>query len=99
LHPTGAGRKNAYLANAYGAMNTNQPSGQKNNGPINIRAVFDVIMGFIYATVGGVLALSKTFNIKLAFIEPAFVVIFGVCCILYGGFRVYRGIKTWKQPL
>ncbi|MFN4286309.1 MAG: hypothetical protein ACK4E8_10140 [Lacibacter sp.] len=80
-------------------MNTKQPSGQKNKAPINIRAVFDVIMGFIYAGVGSVLALSKMLNIKLAFIEPAFVVIFGICCILYGGFRVYRGVKTWKQPL
>lgn len=80
-------------------MNQNKPANQQKSGPPNIRSVFDVVMGLIYTTVGGFLALSTYLNIKIVIIDPSFVVIFGVCCILYGGFRVYRGIKTWKQPL
>lgn len=80
-------------------MNSNPSTTQHKKGPLNIRAVFDLIMGVIYAAVGGFLAVSPYLKINLVFIEAPFVVIFGACCILYGGFRVYRGVKTLKQPL
>jgi hypothetical protein len=62
---------------------------------ISVRAVFDLVMGFIYAAVGGVLVLSEYVGLKLAFPPPEMLLAFGSVSILYGAFRVYRGVKSF----
>ena len=64
--------------------------------PLNVRAVFDVVMGLIYAGVGAVLLLAKQIGLELTFPPPEVVSVFGVFCVLYGLFRVYRGVQSYK---
>ena len=57
---------------------------RKQRNYINRRAIMDLGMGLIYTGMAVIMA-----NV---FAEP-FNYIFGGLCLLYGGFRVYRGIK------
>jgi hypothetical protein len=50
-------------------------------------------MGIIYAGLGGFFVLSDVLGMELAFPPKPFSYIFGALCLLYGGFRIYRGIK------
>ena len=70
---------------------------RKRNKPIQVRAIFDVVMGLVYASVGAVLAASKYVGIEITFPPPEVVTIFGIAAALYGCFRVYRGYKLYKQ--
>lgn len=65
--------------------------------PLNVRALFDVVMGLIYAVVGGLLSASKFIGLQITFPPPEVVTVFGVICLLYGGFRIFRGIKLFKN--
>ncbi len=69
---------------------------RKRNKPVNIKAVFDIVMGLVYAAVGAMLALSKYMGLEITFPPPEVVTIFGAFAFLYGCFRVYRGVKTYN---
>lgn len=71
---------------------------QKKNKPFNIKALFDLVMGVIYAVVGAGLVVSKYIGLEIAFPPPEVVTIFGAGAFLYGAFRIFRGIKTFKNP-
>lgn len=71
---------------------------RKKNKPVNIKAVFDIVMGIVYAGVGATLALSKYIELEITFPPADVVLIFGVAAFLYGAFRIYRGIKTYNNP-
>jgi hypothetical protein len=71
---------------------------RKKNKLVNVKALFDLAMGVIYAVVGAVLAVSKLVGLKIAFISPDVVTFFGIGAFLYGAFRIFRGIKTFKNP-
>jgi hypothetical protein len=62
---------------------------------ISVRAVFDLVMGLIYAGVGGVLVVSKYIGLKLVFPPAEMLLAFGTVSILYGGFRIFRGVKSF----
>jgi hypothetical protein len=62
--------------------------------PQNIRAIFDWVMGLIYLGVGIVLTFALWLGITIHFPPPDVAQIFGVACMIYGGFRIYRGFKT-----
>ena len=66
---------------------------KKQRAYINRRAIMDLGMGIIYAAVGGFFLLSDVLGMELAFPPKPFSYIFGALCLLYGGFRIYRGIK------
>ncbi len=70
---------------------------RKKNKPVQVKAIFDIVMGLIYAGVGGTLALSKYIGLDIRFPPPEAVTIFGMIATLYGLFRVYRGYQTYKQ--
>ena len=72
---------------------------RKKNKPVNIKAVFDIVMGIVYAGVGAVLALSKYIGLEITFPSADVVLIFGVAAFVYGAFRIYRGVKTYHNPL
>jgi hypothetical protein len=59
----------------------------------NRRSIMDIGMGFIYAAMGGFFLLSKQLGINIDFPPIPFNYIFGALCLLYGGFRIYKGFK------
>jgi hypothetical protein len=70
---------------------------RKKNKPVNVRAIFDIAMGLLYAGVGGTLAVSKYVGLEITFPPPEVITVFGAAAVIYGGFRVFRGIKTYRQ--
>jgi uncharacterized membrane protein len=59
----------------------------------NRRAIMDLGMGVLWAAMGVFLMLSKRFGVELEFLPSPYTYLFGGLCLLYGGFRIYRGIK------
>ena len=53
----------------------------------------DLGMGLIYSAMGIFFVAKKWFGVNIDFPEEPFNYIFGGLCLLYGGFRIYRGIK------
>ncbi len=50
-------------------------------------------MGIIYAGMGGFFVLKDHLGMENVFPAPPFSYIFGGLCLLYGGFRIYRGFR------
>jgi ABC-type nickel/cobalt efflux system permease component RcnA len=50
-------------------------------------------MGIIYVGVGVVILLAKQFNFQSVFTVGILAKIFAVMVIIYGGWRIYRGLK------
>jgi hypothetical protein len=69
-------------------------SQHKSRQPVNIRAIFDIVMGIIYLAVGFILTFGPWLGIRFHFPPPDIARIFGTACMIYGGFRIYRGYKT-----
>ena len=57
----------------------------------NRRSIMDIGMGIIYGGVGLVIAFADKFGLNLDFPPKPFSYIFGGLCLLYAGFRIYRG--------
>lgn len=57
------------------------------------RSLMDLGMGIIYAVMGGFFLLSEVFGIYMEFPPKPFSYIFGGLCLLYGAFRIYRGLR------
>jgi hypothetical protein len=66
----------------------------KSRKPYYIRAIFDWVMGGIYLGVGFVLTFAIWLGIRIHFPPADIAQIFGVACMIYGGFRIFRGFKT-----
>lgn len=60
---------------------------------ILMRSITDLGMGFIYLAVGIVILFAKQFNFSTDFTASMPAKIFAVMVIIYGSWRVYRGIK------
>lgn len=65
---------------------------KKQKAYVNRRAIMDLGMGIIYTGMAVVMLFAKRFGLAAVFSEP-FNYIFGGICLLYGGFRIYRGIR------
>lgn len=59
----------------------------------NRRAIMDYGMGLIYTAMGAFFLFSEKFGVTLQFPTPPFSYIFAALCLIYGGFRIYRGYK------
>jgi hypothetical protein len=59
----------------------------------NRRAIMDLGMGVLWVAMGAFLMLSNRFGVELDFLPSPYTYLFGGLCLLYGGFRIYRGIK------
>jgi hypothetical protein len=59
----------------------------------NRRAIMDYGMGLIYTAMGAFFLFSKQFGVTLEFPAPPFSYLFAGLCLIYGGFRIYRGYK------
>jgi uncharacterized membrane protein YqjE len=60
---------------------------------ILMKSVMDFGMGFIYLGVGIVIFFSKEFHLYSNFTNGTPAKIFAVLVIIYGAWRIYRGIK------
>lgn len=60
---------------------------------ILMRSITDLGMGFIYVAVGLVILFGKLFNFSTDFTVSAPAKILAVVVIIYGSWRIYRGIK------
>ncbi|HET7116674.1 MAG TPA: hypothetical protein VFI29_09295 [Hanamia sp.] len=58
-----------------------------------MRSITDLGMGFIYLGVGFVILFAKQLKLYSDFAGGTLAKIFAVVVIIYGGWRVYRGIK------
>lgn len=72
---------------------------RKKNKPVNVKAIFDIVMGIVYVLVGGALALSKFIGLDITFPPPESIIIFGIAAFAYGAFRIFRGVKIYNNPL
>jgi hypothetical protein len=66
---------------------------KKQRAYTNRRSIMDLGMGIIYAGVGGFFIVTGLLGMEIEFPPKPFSYIFGAVCLLYGGFRIYRGIK------
>jgi hypothetical protein len=60
---------------------------------VMMRSIMDFGMGSIYVAVAAFLLLADKIGIDLVFPPKPFSYIFAALCVLYGGFRIYRGIQ------
>lgn len=63
-----------------------------------MRTIYNITMGVLILAVGIVMFAVNAFYIKgiseqVAKLDPLVRYLFGGLCLLYGGFRLYRGIK------
>ena len=72
-------------------MNTDRTDRKEKNYILR-RSLLDYGMGVIIAGFGLFFAFAERFNISFN-ITPAFRYAFVGLCIVYGGFRIYRGYK------
>lgn len=71
-----------------------QQLSNRDKGYILMRSIMDFGMGILWTSMGIFLLFIKYFNTELQsrFDDPA-MKLFGGVCIIYGGFRIYRGYK------
>ena len=65
---------------------------KKQRDYVNRRSIMDLGMGIIYTGMGVLMVFARKVGLDAVFSEP-FNYIFGGICLLYGGFRIYRGIR------
>ena len=59
-----------------------------------MRMTYDLTMARLFLGMAVVMLLAENFKIEsIASIDAVFRYMFGGICLLYGGFRLYRGIK------
>ena len=59
----------------------------------NRRAIMDLGMGIIYTGMALVFLFPERFGLSMLLPTKLFSWIFAGLCLVYGGFRIYRGIK------
>jgi NhaP-type Na+/H+ or K+/H+ antiporter len=65
----------------------------KNKRYIMMKSLMDIGMGIIYLGVGIVILLAKKFGLVNEFLESSIAKVFAGVVIIYGAWRVYRGIR------
>jgi hypothetical protein len=71
-----------------------EPLSERDKGYIRMRSMMDYGMGILWFSMGVFLLFIKYFNTGLETrYDDITLKIFGSICILYGGFRIYRGYK------
>lgn len=67
---------------------------ERDRGFVRMRSIMDFGMGILWFAMGVFLVFINKFNtgLEVQFNTPPMKA-FGAICIIYGGFRIYRGIK------
>lgn len=59
----------------------------------SFRRIYDITMAILFLSMGIAMFFLEKFNLNLVITEDTgFRYFFGSICVLYGGFRLYRGI-------
>ncbi len=58
-----------------------------------MRSLLDYTMGLLYLSGGVFLIFAENFGFEMQNFDKTFRYIFGGLCMLYGGWRIYRGFK------
>ena len=66
---------------------------QKTKRYIGMKSIMDIGMGLLYVGVGTFILFAKKFNFENEFVDSIIGKIFAGLVILYGIWRIYRGIK------
>lgn len=67
---------------------------KKRKSYILMRMTYDLTMAILLLAMAAVMLLAEKFKIEqIASVDSTFRYLFGGICVLYGGFRLYRGIK------
>ena len=60
----------------------------------NLKMIYNISMGVLILAMGGVMFFADQLNLEqVANADASFRYLFGGLCLLYGGFRFYRGVK------
>ena len=65
---------------------------KKQRAYVNRRSIMDLGMGIIYTGMGLLMVFASKVGLDAVFSAP-FNYVFGGICLLYGGFRIYRGVR------
>ena len=60
---------------------------------MQMRSILDLGMGLLYLGIGVVIFFSKEFHLYNDFTESTPAKIFAVLVVIYGAWRIYRGLK------
>ena len=76
------------------SLDPNEKLSERDKGFIRMRSIMDYGMGILWIGMGVFLIFIEKFNtgLEARFDDPVMKA-FGGVCILYGGFRVYRGYR------
>ncbi|HRI25876.1 MAG TPA: hypothetical protein PLZ45_14455 [Ferruginibacter sp.] len=67
---------------------------ERDKGYVRMRSIMDLGMGVLWMGMGAYLLFNKKLNPGLAArFDASLLMIFGGVCVVYGLFRIYRGIK------
>jgi hypothetical protein len=58
-----------------------------------MRSMLDYAMGILYLGVGMFMIFPEKLGFEMEGFDKIFRFIFGAICVLYGGWRIYRGIR------
>ncbi len=72
----------------------NEIEGKKRKGYYLMRITYDLTMAFLILGMAVVMLFAEKLKIEqISSTDISFRYLFGGICLLYGGFRLYRGIK------
>lgn len=67
---------------------------ERQKGYVRMRSIMDVGMGVLWSAMGVFLFFVKEISPQLAMrYDDIWMKIFGGICLVYGAFRIYRGLK------
>lgn len=79
-------------------MDTNAFREREAQRRTGFKIIYDFVMGIIWVGAGVFFILSKQLDTVNFGFDPLMASIFGIACICYGSFRLYRGFAAKKQP-
>jgi len=70
------------------------PMSERHKGYLRMRSIMDYGMGLLWMGMGVYMLFNEYFNGSLVDrFDGIWLKVFGGICLLYGGFRIYRGYK------
>jgi hypothetical protein len=86
--------KNHYIATSVFERGAMENEFRQHSAGKIAKKVFDITRALLIIGIGGVVLFGDKMNIAIMVgLDPILKYIFGSICLLYGGFRLYRGIK------
>lgn len=86
--------KNHYIANLVSESGIMDNNFRDNPARNLAKKTFDIIRALLILSVGVLILFGEKFNLAIVVgLDPILKYIFGSTCLLYGGFRLYRGIR------